>query len=202
MLALSPAFNCTSLALLSMGLLVLQGVCLHSADRCDSAERPCSAQCYPSFDRLSDRFAMHCLHRSELDTNLYRCKVALHAGTALSLTLRYSRVRPGPQFLASVAVSVGLPERIGHETSLNRREVMHLEEIMALAQVIYTEAIKLLICMAAQMVLCRRTSKEHTQGWRQVRITKSQQAHASRNATSLGGAEGAGMAKTGLSLKA
>lgn len=56
-------------------------------------------------------------------------------GTALSLTLRYSRTQEGPHYLASVAV-------------------------------IYTEAIKLVICLAAQMLLCRRSAKEHTIGWR------------------------------------
>jgi Nucleotide-sugar transporter len=46
------------------------------------------------------------------------------AGTALSLTLRYSRTQEGPHYLASVAV-------------------------------IYTEAIKLALCLIAQMLLCR-----------------------------------------------
>lgn len=46
------------------------------------------------------------------------------AGTALSLTLRYSRTQEGPHYLASVAV-------------------------------IYTEAIKLALCLAAQILQCR-----------------------------------------------
>ena len=46
------------------------------------------------------------------------------AGTALSLTLRYSRTQEGAHYLASVAV-------------------------------IYTEAIKLALCLMAQMLLCR-----------------------------------------------
>ncbi|KAK9916031.1 hypothetical protein WJX75_007578 [Coccomyxa subellipsoidea] len=48
-------------------------------------------------------------------------------GTALSLTLRFSRTREGTQYLASVAV-------------------------------VWTELIKLLVCMVAQMVECGRTA--------------------------------------------
>ncbi|KAK9825076.1 hypothetical protein WJX74_006218 [Apatococcus lobatus] len=51
-------------------------------------------------------------------------------GTALSLTLRYSRTMTGTNYLASVAV-------------------------------IYTELIKLLVCMAAQFLECSQASRRH-----------------------------------------
>ena len=59
------------------------------------------------------------------------------AGTALSLTLRYSRTMEGPHYLGSVAV-------------------------------IYTEAIKLVICLGVQLLHCRRAPKLHGngEGWR------------------------------------
>ena len=59
-----------------------------------------------------------------LHTGLSRTFRYPGAGTALSLTLRYSRTQEGPHYLASVAV-------------------------------IYTEAIKLALCLIAQMLLCR-----------------------------------------------
>ncbi len=55
------------------------------------------------------------------------------AGTALSLTLRYSRTMEGPHYLGSVAV-------------------------------IYTEAIKLVICLGVQLLHCRRAPKLHGNG--------------------------------------
>ena len=58
-------------------------------------------------------------------------------GTALSLTLRYSRTMEGPHYLGSVAV-------------------------------IYTEAIKLVICLGVQLLHCRHAPKLHGNGdgWR------------------------------------
>jgi len=67
-----------------------------------------------------------------------------HAGTALSLTLRYSRTTEGPHYLGSVAV-------------------------------IYTEAIKLVICLGVQLLHCRRAPKLHGngEGWRAEFIAQS-----------------------------
>eukprot|EP00208_Stichococcus_sp_RCC1054_P005670 CAMPEP_0206138246 /NCGR_PEP_ID=MMETSP1473-20131121/3177_1 /ASSEMBLY_ACC=CAM_ASM_001109 /TAXON_ID=1461547 /ORGANISM="Stichococcus sp, Strain RCC1054" /LENGTH=460 /DNA_ID=CAMNT_0053531613 /DNA_START=554 /DNA_END=1936 /DNA_ORIENTATION=- len=55
-------------------------------------------------------------------------------GTALSLTLRYSRTQEGPQYLASVAV-------------------------------IWTEAVKLLLCLVAQGWACRASTRDRGVSW-------------------------------------
>lgn len=101
--------NETALGALAMSLLVFQG-----------GQQP---QCWRAPDKPADAHSSGCNLTETSARHGYNSTLNC-AGTALSLTLRYSRTQEGPHYLASVAV-------------------------------IYTEAIKLVICLLAQILLCR-----------------------------------------------
>ncbi|KAK9809147.1 hypothetical protein WJX72_010196 [[Myrmecia] bisecta] len=76
----------------------------------------------------SSPMAIKMLRSREARLGIFSMLLLVFQGTALSLTLRYSRVQEGPRYLASVAV-------------------------------IYTELVKLLICIGAQLLACQKAAR-------------------------------------------